>query len=336
MNSQQQLGFILSYDYLKPSLCHDLITLLDNTNFSHLFVPEIWGHDAFTQIASMTKHASNLTFGTGIVNLYSRTPATIAQTAASLHEMTGGKFVLGLGLSGPIVIQDWHGINYFQVSPLQRTREYFEILRLIFSGERVNYTTGKIYKLKGFKLMGFEPPLDIPLFLAALGPKNLALAGELADGWFPIWTSFTELPELKEKLEKGIEKRSDGLKQGVEIAPFIITCASDSLKAKTLVQKHLAYYVGGMGTFYFEFMKRFGFEYEATRIRTAWQKGEHEIAAKNVSEGMLERIAVLGSRDEVKERYKKLRQLGITLPVVMLPYNCPPEFAIETIGALSD
>jgi alkanesulfonate monooxygenase SsuD/methylene tetrahydromethanopterin reductase-like flavin-dependent oxidoreductase (luciferase family) len=336
MNSQQQLGFILSYDYLKPSLCHDLITLLDNTNFSHLFVPEIWGHDAFSQIASMTKYASNLTFGTGIVNLYSRTPATIAQTAASLHEMTEGKFVLGLGLSGPTVIQNWHGINYFQVSPLQRTREYFEILRLIFSGERVNYPNGKIYKLRGFKLMGFEPPLDIPLFLAALGPKNLALAGELADGWFPIWTSFTELPNLKRELAKGIEKRTAGISKDVEIAPFIITCASESPKAKLLVQKHLAYYVGGMGTFYFEFMKRFGFETEANRIRTAWQNGERETAAKNVSQNMLDRIAVLGSRDEVNERYKQLRQLGGTLPVVMLPYNCSPEFAIETIGALSE
>ena len=106
MNSKQQLGFTLSYDYIKPSLCQDLITLLDNTNFTHLFVPEIWGHDAFTQLTSMAQYTSNLILGTGIVNLYSRTPATIAQTAASLHEITEGKFILGLGLSGPIVISN--------------------------------------------------------------------------------------------------------------------------------------------------------------------------------------------------------------------------------------
>jgi F420-dependent oxidoreductase-like protein len=336
MTSSEKLGFILSYDYLKPTFCHDLIRLLDNTDFTHLFIPEIWGHDAFTQIASMAKYTSNLTLGTGIVNLFSRTPATLAQTAASLNELTDGKFILGLGLSGPIVIQNWHGINYYQASPLQRTREYFEILRLIFSGERVNYEAGKLFRLKGFKLMGFDTPLNIPLFLAALGPKNLALAGEIADGWFPIWTSFTELPELKKILKEGFKRRAANLDKNVTVAPFIITCASNTPQAKSLVQKHLAYYVGGMGTFYYEFMKRFGFESEANRIKMAWQKGEREIAANNVSENMLDRIAVLGSREDVTERYKELRQLGVDIPVVMLPYNCPSEIAIETIGAFSE
>lgn len=336
MNSHQQLGLILSYDYLKPTLCNDLITLLDDSCFTHLFIPELWGHDAFTQIASMAKYTTNLILGTGIVNLFSRTPATLAQSAASLYELTEGKFVLGLGLSGPSVIQDWHGIPYYQVSPLQRTREYFKILRLILSGERVNYESGKIFRLKGFKLRGFETPLNVPLFLAALGPKNLALGGELADGWFPIWTSFRELPELMKDLKKGFEKRPENISKEVTIAPFIITCASNSSKAKLLVQKNLAFYIGGMGTFYFEFMKRIGFEVEANRIRAAWKNGEREIAASNVSDNMIDRIAVLGNREEIRERYKKLRQLGIDLPVTMLPYNCPPGIAIDTIGALSD
>ncbi len=335
MDSPEKLGFILSYDYLKPSLCHDLIRLLDDTNFTHLFVPEIWGHDAFTQLASMGQYTSNLTLGTGIVNLFSRTPATLAQTTASLTELTDGKFILGLGLSGPIVIKNWHGINYYRVSPLQRTREYFEILRLIFSGDRVNYE-GKLFKLKGFKLRGFDTPLNIPLFLAALGPKNLTLAGEIANGWFPIWTCFTELPDLRKILEQGFKNRTSNLDKEVAIAPFIITCASNTQKAESLVKKHLAYYVGGMGTFYYEFMKRFGFEPEANRIKIAWQKGEREIAANNVSKDMLDRIAVLGSRQDVTERYKELRKLGVDIPVVMLPYNCPPEIAIETIGAFSE
>jgi alkanesulfonate monooxygenase SsuD/methylene tetrahydromethanopterin reductase-like flavin-dependent oxidoreductase (luciferase family) len=317
-------------------MCHDLITQLDNTNFTHLFVPELWGHDAFTQLAAMASVTSELTLGTGIVNLYSRSPATLAQSAASLYELTEERFILGLGLSGPIVIQDWHGINYYQPSPMQRTREYLEILRLIFSGEQVNYDSGKIHSLNGFKLTGFETPLKIPLYLAALGERNLQLAGELADGWFPIWIPFSELPNIKVNLVKGMNRRKDEITENVEIAPFIITCASNTVKAKNLVQKHIAYYVGGMGTFYYAFMKRCGFETEAEKIRRAWQGNDREAAAKAVSDNMLDQIAVTGTPDQVAKRYEEIRKLGINLPIVMLPYNCPPELAMDTIGALAN
>ncbi len=337
MNTLQNLGFTLSYDYLKPSLCHDLVTLLDNSNFTHLFIPERWGHDAFTQITTMAHYTSELIIGTGIVNLFSRTPATLAQTAASIDELTEGRFILGLGLSGPIVIQDWHGLNFFQPSPIQRTREYLDILRLIFSGERVNYS-GKIYSLQRFSLSGFEHPLKIPLFLASMGSKNVQITGELADGWFPIWTSFTEIPSSKKDLKQGLEKRKPAIrpKDEFEIAAYILTCASDSEKAKNLVQRNLAYYIGGMGTFYSEIVKRYGFEIEANKIRMAFQAGDRESAATYVSQDMLDRIAVVGSPEYVVARYEELRQLGTNIPVVMLPHNCTPELAMDTISAFQE
>ncbi|MFX1283179.1 MAG: LLM class flavin-dependent oxidoreductase [Promethearchaeota archaeon] len=334
MKTQKKLGFTLSYDFLPPSLCHNLISLLDNSNFTHLFIPEAWGHDAFTQVAAMSHYTSELLLGTGIVNLYSRTPATLAQTAASLYELTEGRFILGLGLSGPIVVQDWHGINYYQFSPLQRTREYLEILRLILLGERVNYS-GKIYSLKRFKIRGFNTPLDIPLFLAAMGRKNVQITGELADGWLPIWTSFTEIPSTKEDLRKGFSKRKPELGKEIIIAPYIPTCASESEKAKYLIQRNLAYYIGGMGTFYFEIVKRFGFETEANKIRAAFQAGDRDVAAKNVTRDMLDRIAVVGSPEYVITRYNELRQQGTNIPVVSLPPNCTPELAIDTIGTFN-
>jgi alkanesulfonate monooxygenase SsuD/methylene tetrahydromethanopterin reductase-like flavin-dependent oxidoreductase (luciferase family) len=336
MISQKNIGFALTYDYISPSLCHDLLHILDNTSFTHLFIPELWGYDAFTQIAMMSRYSSKLIFGTGIVNIYSRTPATLAQSAASLHEATEGRFILGIGLSGPIVIRDWHGVNYYQYSPLQRTREYLEILRLIFSGEKVNYNSGKIFSLKGFKLKSFDTPLNIPLFLAALGPKNIQLAGELADGWFPIWTPFSQFSLLKRDLDHGMMKRSKKLNKKVQITPYIITCASKSEKAKKLVQNHIAYYIGGMGTFYYNFMKRLGFEAESERIKNAWDSGNKYIAAKAVSQDMIDEIAVLGPPEDVLSRYVDLRKLGVNLPIVMLPYNCPSSLAIETIGVFAE
>lgn len=338
MNTPKKLGFTLSYDFLLPSLCHDLISSLDNSCFTHIFIPEAWGHDAFTQVATMSQYTSELVLGTGIVNLYSRTPATLAQTAASLYELTEGRFILGLGLSGPIVIQDWHGINYFQPSPMQRTREYLEVLRLILSGKHVNYDTGKIFSLKRFKIRSFETPLEIPLFLAAMGSKNVQITGELADGWFPIWTSFTEIPSSKKDFNRGLAKRKFVLrpKEEIEIAPFIPTCASNSEKAKYLIQRNLAYYIGGMGTFYFEIVKKFGFETEANKIRAAFQAGDRELAAKSVTQDMLDRIAVVGTPEYVKARYEELRKQGTNLPVVMLPPNCTPELAMETISAFQE
>ncbi|MHA2247359.1 MAG: LLM class flavin-dependent oxidoreductase [Candidatus Hodarchaeales archaeon] len=335
MNTQKKLGFTLSYDFLPPSLCHDLISLLDNSNFTHLFIPEAWGHDAFVQVAAMSHYTSELILGTGIVNLYSRTPATLAQTAASLFELTEGRFILGLGLSGPIVIQNWHGINYYQPSPIQRTREYLEVLRLIFSGERVDYDSETIFSLKGFKIRSFETPLEIPLYLAAIGSKNVQIAGEFADGWFPIWTSFTEILSSKEDLNQGLTKRKTktGKQEELVIAPYILTLASDSDKAKSLIQRNLAYYIGGMGTFYFNIAERFGFEKEANKIKSAFQTGNRELAAKSVSQDMLDRIAVVGTPEYVLARYEELKQLGTSLPVVMLPHNCTAELAMDTIGA---
>ncbi|MFW9856504.1 MAG: LLM class flavin-dependent oxidoreductase [Candidatus Thorarchaeota archaeon] len=333
--SKNSLGFIISYDFLPPSLCNDLIKVLaDSGSFTHVFVPELWGYDAFTQITGMIPHAPNLTFGTGIVNLYSRTPATLAQTAAALDTLTEGKFILGLGLSGPIVIQDWHGVSYFKHSPLGRTREYIEILRLIFSGEPVNYN-GQIFKLKRFKIRTFATPLDIPLWVAALGPKNLALVGELADGWFPIWAPIGGFKFLTEDLAKGYANRSPDLGKQVEIAPFLITCAYEGDRAKLLVQKNIAYYVGGMGEFYYNFAKRMGFTSEAEKIRSAWKMGEREAAAKAVSQEMLDKIAALGSAEKIQQRYQEFRAEGVTLPICTLPYNCPPDLALETIRAFS-
>lgn len=337
MSSKVKLGMTLSYDYLQPSLCQDLVTLLDNSSFTHLFIPERWGHDAFTQVSTLAHYTSELILGTGIVNLFSRTPATLAQTAASIDEHTEGRFILGLGLSGPIVIQDWHGINFYQPSPLQRTREYLEILRLIFSGERINYS-GEIYSLKRFSLSGFEPPLKIPIFLASMGSKNVQITGELADGWFPIWTSFTEIPSAKQDLNQGFENRDPKLrsKETFEIASYIPTCASNTTKARNLIQRNISYYIGGMGTFYYEIVKRYGFEEEANRIRAAFQAGERDLAAKSVTEDMLERIAVVGHPEYVTARYNELRELGTNIPVVMLPHNCTPELAMDTIGAFQE
>lgn len=332
MKKNKKLGFTLSYDFVPPALSHDLIQMLDNSVFTHVFVPEVWGYDAFLECARMADHSEHLIFGTGITNMYSRSPSTMAQAAASIFEQTDGRFILGLGLSGPNVIQNWHGMNYFDGSPMQRTREYLEIIRLILSGEEVNYS-GEIFKLEGFKLRTFESPVDVPLYLAAFGKKNVQLAGELADGWLPIWTSFPELPDVKNNFEKGISKRNEQLKSSIEISPYLVTCASEDIQqAKSLVKQQLAFYIGGMGTYYARIVEKYGFQTEVSKIVKAWQNGQRELAINEVTDDMLTRLAVVGSPDQVLARYDILRENGVTLPVVWLPVKCPPSLALETIN----
>ncbi len=336
MSNHRKLGFTISYDFLPPNQTHDLLEILDNSSFTHIFVPEVWGFDAFLQCSRMASHTENLIFGTGIVNMYSRSPASMAQAAASIDEQTDGRFILGVGLSGPKVIQNWHGLDYYHGSSMQRTREYLEILHLIFSGNTVNYDSGSIFKLKNFKLRSFEAPVNVPVYLAAFGANNVQLAGELADGWLPIWTSFPELPSLKKNFEKGVQKSVTGNQKEKDIAPFIVTCASENPKAKYYGQKQLSFYIGGMGTYYARVAKQYGFTEEVDKIKQAWKVGDRELALKNVTDEMLDRLAAVGSPDKVLARYESLRKRGVKNPVVWLPVGCPPELALDTIATFQD
>ncbi|MHA2345562.1 MAG: LLM class flavin-dependent oxidoreductase [Candidatus Hodarchaeales archaeon] len=333
--TQKKLGFSISYDFLSPTQTHELLQLMDNSTFTHIFVPEIWGYDTLIQCARMATYASNLVFATGIINMYSRSPATMAQAAASIAEQSNNRFILGLGLSGPIVIENWHGLNYHHGSPMQRTKEYIEIIRLILSGEQVNYQ-GKLFKLRGFKLRGFNAPVDVPIYLAAFGKRNVQIAGELADGWLPIWTSFPELANVRTNFETGLSQRSPELIPNPEIAPFIITCASEDEKAVYYAQKQLAFYIGNMGTYYARVAHEYGFNEEVRKIIQAWKAGEQEIAIKAVTDQMLEKLAAVGTPDYVRRKYEEFRRRGVTLPVVWLPASSPPEIAMETIHTFLD
>ncbi|MFQ5978356.1 MAG: LLM class flavin-dependent oxidoreductase [Candidatus Heimdallarchaeota archaeon] len=220
-----KFGTALSPDYLPRDICLSAAQQIENFGFDSIWVPEVWGRDAFTFLTQLSMATQRIRIGTAIVNMFSRSPATLATTAASLNEISNGRFVLGLGLSGPIVIQDWHGQRWQK--PLQRTIEYFEIIRLILSGERVNYN-GQIFNLKGFQLpRHFTPPrADLPLFLAALGSKNMELAGQIADGWFPIWAPASKSEEMIARVQQAAESAG---RPKVEVAQFILTAVSEVL-----------------------------------------------------------------------------------------------------------
>ncbi len=325
-----KFGVVLSPDYMPRDMCIHAAQQIEKLGFDSIWVPELWGRDAFTFLAQLSMNTKNVRIGTAIVNLFSRSPATLATTAASLDEISNGRFVLGLGLSGPIVINDWHGGKWGK--PLQRTREYFEIIRLILSGERVNYN-GQIFKLKGFQLpKHFQPPRkNLPLFLAALGSKNIQLAGEIADGWFPIWLPASRSEEMIGRVQ---EAAAQAGRPKVEVAQFILSAVSEENpeEAKMLMRNHIAYYVAGMGTFYYNLMKRLGYGETADEIRRVWERDYREMAAAKIPDDVLDELSVAGTPEEcIRKMFYSYEPAGTDTAILMMPYGSSPEMALETL-----
>ena len=172
----------------------------DRLGYESFWTGESWGRDAFTVLTMLACHTERIGLGTGIVTVYSRTPGLIAQSIASLDQISGGRAILGLGSSGRIVVEDWHGVKFDH--PVGRTAEYIDIIRMALSGERVNYE-GSFYELKRFR-MGVRPVQErIPIYVASLGRRNLELTGRAADGWLPIWTPFRETAAGERAVDEG-------------------------------------------------------------------------------------------------------------------------------------
>jgi len=316
-----------------PGRVIDFARRVEELGYESIWAGEAWGRDVFTILTEIACKTSKLGLATGIVNVFSRSPTLVAQSIASLDELSGGRAILGLGSSGEIVVRDWHGQQFRK--PLQRTREYIEIVNLAVSGERVNYE-GEFFQLKGFR-MSFRPPREhIPIYVASMGPKNVALAGELADGWSPIFFSLAHLPEFASWIQEGAhagERRGDA----VEIAPWMLACATEDVEtALGLARAHLAFYIGGMGRYYNQLFARYGFVDEAARIKELWvEKKDRAAAAAAVSREILDAVTVIGSPGECRDRILDMHAAGVDLPVLFPPHGCSRELINDTIEALA-
>jgi coenzyme F420-dependent oxidoreductase len=310
----------------------EVVQQAEALGYDSVWVGESWGRDGFTWLAQLACHTSRIKLASGIATVYSRSPALIAQTVASLDEISAGRVILGLGTSGPIVIENWHGIPFDR--PLRRTREYIEIIRLILSGERVNYQ-GDIFQLKGFRLPFVPVRAKIPIYVASLGPQNLRLTGELADGWLPIYLDAGHLRDFQRDLANGAEKAGRPL-SAIDVAPYILSCVSEDVEAaRGLVQSHLAYYIGGMGTFYANLIARYGFQDEVSRVREAWGKRDRQAAASQVTDAMVAHMAICGSPKEGRAQLEKYRAAGVTLPIVSFTHGASRDMIQQTLEGLA-
>jgi F420-dependent oxidoreductase-like protein len=315
MSRTMQVGVALPYGEgeMTRAEVREFVQEADRLGYDAVWVAEAWGFDAITVLASFAEITERIGLGTSILNIYSRTPSLIAQTAATLDALSGGRAILGIGASGPQVIQGWHGMPYHK--PLQRTRETIEIVRTILRRERLVHD-GEIFQLDmGLKLINHPVRDAVPIYLASLGPKNVELTAEVADGWLPVLFSASRWKAVfGESLDAGGARRDPAL-DPLRITPSVTVGITDAPQAAaTIARFGLAFYIGGMGSreqnFYNDLVRRYGYEVEARAIQDAFLAGDKGGAAKLVTDEMVEEFSCIGPAGAVQEKLEAYRDAG--------------------------
>jgi F420-dependent oxidoreductase-like protein len=311
------------------------VRLADQLGFDSVWLGEAWGYELFTSLADVVRVTTRVKVGAGVANVFSRSPAVIASSAATLDERSGGRLILGLGTSGPQVIEHWHGVGYVQ--PLRRVREYVDVIRMILRREPLVYH-GEILQLeRGFTLR-FRPAREsIPIYLASLSPRSIELAGEVADGVLPVYWPAEDYPALRADLDYGARKA--GRVTGTTgIAPYvtvqIILDEAERAAARRQARGPVAFYVGKMGTFYASMLSRHGFGADVAAIKRGWESG-HAAAFVAVSDRLLDATAIVGTPSEIVARLRQLRRLGVDEPLITMPPGTP-EQAAPKLAALAE
>lgn len=306
--------------------------LAEEHAYDRVWVPETWGRDAVTTLAGLAADTQEIGLGTSIIPVYSRSPALVGQTAATLQEQSDGRLRVGVGPSGPAVVQRWHGEPFDE--PLRRTREFVEIVQTVTSGEQVDYS-GDIFDLGGFRLR-FDPPSPPPVDVAAMGPKAVELAGRFADGWHALLFTPDGLADRLDDLHRGAEL-GDREVSDIRVT-VVVTCAalSDGDLARDLARQHVAFYLGGMGTFYRDALARQGYEEVATTVYEAWNAGERGKAVAAVGDDLLDALVAAGTPDEARSRLRSFAGLGgVDAVAVSFPRGADPDQIRETVEGLA-
>ena len=339
----------LNIGYLASGSAADQVFLAvaaERLGYSVVWAAEAYGSDAPTLLSWISAHTERIDIGSAVMQIPARTPAMTAMTAATLDNLSGGRVILGIGTSGPQVAEGWHGQRY--AKPLERTREYVAVLRKALARERLEFH-GNQYDLplpdgpgKALKLM-IEPVQErIPIYIAAIGPKNTQLTGEIADGWMPTFFSPEHVGEFRELLEQGAARAEGDKKidESFDIAPNVNLCIDDDIdKARDQVRPLLALYVGGMGSrdknFYNALVRRYGFEEAADEVQNLYLDGKKDEAAAALPAQLIDKTSLVGPVDVVKERLEMYREAGVGT-LITTPFAFDADSRSKMVHALAD
>ena len=319
-----KLGFLLGYSGKHIHIPMELIQQAESMGYDSVWTAEAYGNDSVTSAAYVLAQTSKIRVGTAIMQMPARTPAMCAMTAMSLDQLSGGRFIVGLGASGPQVVEGWHGVPYGK--PVTRTKEYIQIMRKIFKREGPVEFDGQMYQMPNQSegTTGLGKPLksilaaasDIPIYTASITPAGLRCAGEMADGVFPVWMDPNKYDVLGESIEQGFEKAGNGKSlTDFDVAPFVTVAMNDDLDAAyDALRPWLALYIGGMGAknknFYRDYATRLGYGDAADQIQELYLSGKKSEAEVLVPNELLDEVSLIGPRERIIERLGPWKEAG--------------------------
>ena len=314
-----------------------LTRVAEDAGFDSVWVAEAYGTDAVSVLGWLAAGTTRIGLGSAVLQVPARAPAATAMAAATLDALSGGRFRLGLGVSGPQVSQGWYGQAF--AKPLQRTREHVEVVRTVLAREPLRLGEGP-----ALKLMQPAPRADLPLYLAAVGPRNVELAGEVADGWLPVFLAPDDSADQFARLAAGRARstRPAPAAGSFDVCPTVAVLLTDAtgpdrLEAEAPVRSYVALYLGGMGSrtqnFYADLGRRLGFSDAVDEVQDHYLAGRYREAALAVPAGFLEATCLVGSRARVRARLDDYARAGVTT-VSLLPLAAAPQDRAETLRAL--
>lgn len=318
-----RLGLNIGYWGLLPVDPLELAKEADRLGFHSVWAAEAYGSDVLTPLAWIAAQTERINVGSGIMQIPARTPSATAMAAATLDQLSGGRMLLGIGASGPQVAEGWYGQEYGK--PLKRTREYIEIVRTILKREGPLEFHGEYYDIPVQGGTGLGKPLklitkplrpDIPIYLAAIGPKNVALAAEIADGWLPVFFSPYRPEIFTDYLDEGFVKRG-GRSDEFDVAAAVTIIMGDDVDAcRDLVRPYLSLYIGGMGArgknFYNDLACRMGYEAAAKEVQDLYLDGKKTEAQAALPDELIDEVALCGPRERIVERLDAWKASPVT------------------------
>lgn len=339
-----RLGLLVGTVGKRLKLDIERIKLAESLGFHSVWTGEAWGPDAFTQAAFVLAQTSKVKVGTSIVQMTARVPACTAQTALTMNQLFDGRFILGIGASGPQVVEGWHGVAFSK--PLARTREYIEIVRRVMAREAPLTYEGYHYKLpyagedgtglgKSLKCI-LEADTSIPIYTASITPKGLETSAEVADGVIPIWMDPDRFDVLGTGIHRGLEKGGKSLKD-FAVAPFVHCNLGDDIDACRFPAKaNMAFYIGAMGAkdknFYTDYAIALGYEAEARKIQDLFLSGKRREATAVVPDELVDACHFSGPPDVIRERIKAWKAANQRHEVDELLLNCTQPEALELLA----
>lgn len=318
-----QTGLLAFWKNYDRELYVKAVMLADELGYDSFWVPEGWGYDIVPLLTEMALKTKRIKLGTAIINVFSRTPGLLGQTAATLDEMSEGRFILGIGTSGKKVIEGFHGRPFEK--PLTQTRDVIRVVRTLVNGGKISDAGAELAQYRPFKLEMPERKRHVPIYVAALKQKAIESIGELADGWIPTFWPYEKLSQGREWIETGAKKAGRDASK-IVTAPFTTVLPLEGDAGVMMAKQITAFYIGGMGDYYIELLSNFGFADDCKRIADLYKdRATREEATNAVPDRMIEALTIAGDPKHCVEELRRRRTFGIDLPILNLPNNMPWE-----------